>query len=181
VRSRSAETTTSLGGVNAGCRLEVEGSEALCRSGTLAGTAKQPSDPDRHVAEQRAEHRGVMPFACQHASTSHARAATLAHHDHLRRDHLSLKRGCQLLRLREPKSKVGYPAGNSDTSFTRHTSFATSHHPRPVSTKLTQVGTNPTTLHTLKLLEPGRSTVDNPLRNISVHWQATDPAAVIIV
>jgi hypothetical protein len=111
-----------------------------------------------------------MPFAGQHASTSHARAATLAHHGHLRRDHLSLKRGCQLLRLREPKSQVGYPslfialearilhlrrypAGNFDTSFTRQTSFATSH-PRPVSPKLIQVGINPTTLHALQPFSP---------------------------
>jgi hypothetical protein len=34
----------------------------------------------------------------------------LAHHGHLRRDHLNLKRGCQLLRLREPKAKFGYPS-----------------------------------------------------------------------
>jgi hypothetical protein len=34
----------------------------------------------------------------------------LAHHGHLRCDHLSLKRACQLLRLREPKSEFGYPS-----------------------------------------------------------------------
>jgi hypothetical protein len=55
--------------------------------------------------------------------------------------HVHRARGVQLPPLTTP-------SGNPATSFTRHTSFATSH-PRPVSPKLTQVGTNPTILHAL--------------------------------
>ena len=43
----------------------------------------------------------------QHASANLARAATLPHHGHLRRDHLGLKRRCELLRLREPEPELG--------------------------------------------------------------------------
>src|SRR3954467_9867981 len=39
---------------------EVEGSEALRLARTVAGADEQPSDPDRRVAEQGAERRGVM-------------------------------------------------------------------------------------------------------------------------
>jgi hypothetical protein len=51
-----------------------------------------------------------MTLAGQDTSTRHAQAAMLAHHGHLRRNHLRLKRGCQLLRLHEPKAKFGYPS-----------------------------------------------------------------------
>jgi hypothetical protein len=87
-------------------RLEVEDSEAPCPSGALAGTGKQPPNSNRHVTEQGAEGRGVMTLAGQDTSTRHAQAATLAHHGHLRRDHLRLNRGGQLLRLREPEPEL---------------------------------------------------------------------------
>src|SRR5271157_2007971 len=91
-----------------GRRLEVEDGEAFCLARTLAGTGEQAPNPYRHVAEQGAERRAVMTLAGQHASASLARATTLAHHGHLRRDHLRLKRGCELLRLREPEPELGY-------------------------------------------------------------------------
>src|SRR5271166_5817698 len=49
----------------------------------------------------------VMTLAGQNTSASLARVATFAHNGHLRRDHLGLKRRCELLRLREPEPEVG--------------------------------------------------------------------------
>jgi hypothetical protein len=48
-----------------------------------------------------------MTLAGQDASTSQAQAATLAHHRHLRRDHIRLECGGELLRLRQTQTKVG--------------------------------------------------------------------------
>jgi hypothetical protein len=48
-----------------------------------------------------------MTLAGQDAATRHARAATLAQHGHLRRDHLSLERRCELLCLGKPEPEVG--------------------------------------------------------------------------
>jgi len=88
-------------------RLEVERCETLCLVRTLARTGEQAPNPDRHVTEQGAKRHGVMTFAGQHVSTNHAHAATLAHHGHLRRDHLRMERRCELLRLGKPEPKVG--------------------------------------------------------------------------
>jgi hypothetical protein len=46
-----------------------------------------------------------MTLSGQHTSTGHA--ATLAHHRHLCRDHLSLERGGELLHLSQTQTKVG--------------------------------------------------------------------------
>jgi hypothetical protein len=59
------------------------------RPSALSGQRHQPADP------------------CNNAFTSLAQAAMLAHHAHLRWDHLRLERRCQLLRLREPEPEVG--------------------------------------------------------------------------
>ena len=90
-----------------GRSLEVEHSETFDFARALAGTGQQAPNPDRHVAEQGAKRRAVMALAGQHASANLARAATLPHHGHLRRDHLGLKYGCELLDLREPEPEVG--------------------------------------------------------------------------
>jgi len=37
----------------------------------------------------------------------HLRYGTLAHHGHLRRDHLRMERRCELLRLGKPEPEVG--------------------------------------------------------------------------
>ena len=113
-----------------------------------------------------AERRGVMTLAGQDASTHHARAATLAHHGHLRRDHLSLEGRCELLRLGKPEPEVGQ-AGlfialeACDLHLRRQArlQFCNQLHspnhlrhrltPPPVSPKSTQAGTNPTGLHAL--------------------------------
>jgi hypothetical protein len=47
-----------------------------------------------------------MTFAGQCTSARHTGAAKLADPDHLRRDHLRLKRGCKLLGLRKPEPEV---------------------------------------------------------------------------
>src|SRR3954454_6642489 len=39
---------------------EIEGSEALRLARAVAGADEQPSDPDRHIAEQGAERRTVV-------------------------------------------------------------------------------------------------------------------------
>src|SRR5271166_5274000 len=90
-----------------GRRLEVEDGEAFCLARTLAGTGEQAPNPYRHVAEQGAERRGVMTLTGQNASASLARATTLANDGYLRRDHLRLERGCELLGLRKPEPEVG--------------------------------------------------------------------------
>jgi hypothetical protein len=48
-----------------------------------------------------------MTLTGQNASASLARATTLANNGYLRRDHLRLERGCELLGLRKPKPEVG--------------------------------------------------------------------------
>lgn len=88
-------------------RFEVEHREALGLARSLAGTGGQPPDPNRHVAEQRAERRVVMALAGQDSSTGLAPAATLAKDGYLRRGHRRLERGCELLRLRETEPKIG--------------------------------------------------------------------------
>jgi hypothetical protein len=83
-----------------------------------------------------------VALAREPAPAGNARATLLAHHSHLRWHDLSLKRRCELLRLREPKPKFRYasllialdagtsvsvitPGRSSATSLTRHTSFGT--------------------------------------------------------
>jgi hypothetical protein len=48
-----------------------------------------------------------MTLTGQNASARLARATTLANDRYLRRDHLRLERGCELLGLRKPKPEVG--------------------------------------------------------------------------
>jgi hypothetical protein len=48
-----------------------------------------------------------MTLTGQNASANLARATTLANDGYLRRDHLRLERGCELLGLRKPKPEVG--------------------------------------------------------------------------
>jgi len=73
----------------------------------LAGAGEQPSDAQRHVAEQRAKSHRIVTLAGQHAAAGHARAATLAQDRHLCRHDLSLQRGRELLGLFKPQPKLG--------------------------------------------------------------------------
>jgi hypothetical protein len=58
--------------------LEVEGSEALCSARPVTETSAQATGPNWHVAEQRAECRGVMSLAGQNAPARDACAAATA-------------------------------------------------------------------------------------------------------
>src|SRR5208283_438933 len=71
-----AVTYASSGATGHGRRLEFEHGETFRLARTRAGTGKQASNPNRHVAEQGAERRAVMTLAGQHASASLARATT---------------------------------------------------------------------------------------------------------
>ncbi|MGI4795528.1 MAG: hypothetical protein ACRYG8_15925 [Janthinobacterium lividum] len=88
---------------------EVQDGKALRPALThiLTGADEQAADPDRHVAEQGAKPRPVMAFAGQHAPARDARATALTQHGHLGRHDLSLQRRRELLRLVQPKPKLG--------------------------------------------------------------------------
>ena len=88
-------------------RAEIEGGEALRLARAVAGADEQPSDPDRHVAEQGAERRTVVALAGQRTSTGRAPTASLAHDGQLPRNHLGLERRRELLGLVEPQPEVG--------------------------------------------------------------------------
>ena len=123
-------------------RTEIESREALRLTRALTGADEQPSDPDRHVAEQGAECCGIIALAGQRTSTGNAPATPLAHHGHLGRNYLGLERRRELLRsslsprsakpassprsMRATSVSVVTPGRSSATSFTRHTSFGTS-------------------------------------------------------
>jgi len=94
----------------------------------LTGADEQPADPDRHVAEQGAKPRPTMALAGQHATARDARATALTHHSHLGRHDLSLQRCRELLRLGEPKPKLGQ-AGLLVALDAGDLGFR--HHPRP--------------------------------------------------
>jgi predicted ATPase len=87
---------------------EIQRSEALCSTLALTGTGKQPLDPHRHIAEQRAERHGGVALARQPAPAANATATALTHHSHLRRHDLTLKGRHELLRLGQPKPKVSH-------------------------------------------------------------------------
>jgi hypothetical protein len=70
---------------------EIQHAAAFHLNRSLTGTDKLPPDPDRHVAEQRAERDGVVAFAGQLVSARRATATALTHHRHLRWNDLSLK------------------------------------------------------------------------------------------
>ena len=137
-------------------RFEIEHGEAFRLARTLAWTGEQASNPDRHVAEQGAERRAVMALAGQHASTGHARAATLAPmvtcagtvsawtaavgcFASARRRPRSARPAWSSRSNRASPTSAGSPACNSATSFTRHTSFDTgspsSHEPKTYASR----------------------------------------------
>jgi hypothetical protein len=85
---------------------EVEDGRTLRLTVALAGANEQPSDAQRHVAEQRAKPHRIVTLAGQHAAAGHTRATTLVQHRHLCRHDLSLQRGGEPLGLFEPQPKL---------------------------------------------------------------------------
>jgi hypothetical protein len=74
----------------------------------VAWAGQQPSNPDRHRAEQRAEGRPVVALAGQRLTAGCTPAAALANGRHLRRHDLGLERGGEPLRLLEPEAELGW-------------------------------------------------------------------------
>jgi len=86
---------------------EVERGDALRLALAPAGADEQAPNPHRHIAEQGAEPRPVVPLGGQPASTRLACARALAQGGHLRRHHLGLQRRREPLRLVQPQPKLG--------------------------------------------------------------------------
>jgi hypothetical protein len=90
-----------------GIPAEVQDGKALGPIAALAGANEQPSDAQRHVAEQRPKPHRIVTFAGQYAAAAHAGATTFTQMGHLCRHHLSLQRCRDLLGLFEPQTQLG--------------------------------------------------------------------------
>jgi hypothetical protein len=101
------ELGSHIGQFRGKTRAQVEGGEALRFARAVAGADEQPSDPDRHVAEQGAERRGVIALAGQRTFTRRTAALPLAYDGQLPRNHLGLERRRELLGFVEPQPEVG--------------------------------------------------------------------------
>jgi len=111
-----------------GIATEVQDRKALRRTRALTRADVQPANAHRHVAEQGTKPRPIVALAGQHAPARDPRATALTHHSHLRRHDLSLECCRELLRLVEPKPKLGQ-AGLLIALDARNFGFR--RHPRP--------------------------------------------------